>query len=65
MSQNGKQRRSDRAGPIRQAIARRCVAAGIPVLLSNSRRPGSLVDVVAELGDEARVGTDPATTTVG
>ena len=45
------------AGPLSQAIARRCAASGVSVLLSNSRGPDSLADVVAELGDDVKAGT--------
>ncbi|NGX07686.1 NAD(P)-binding domain-containing protein [Mycobacteroides franklinii] len=45
------------AGPVAQGIARRCVAAGIPVLLSNSRGPETLSDIVGELGAEAKAVT--------
>jgi predicted dinucleotide-binding enzyme len=45
------------AGPVAQAIARRCVAAGIPVRLSNSRGPASLRDVVAELAGDTVAAT--------
>lgn len=45
------------AGPAGQAIARRCVAAGITVLLSNNRGLDSLSDVVGELGHGAEAAT--------
>jgi predicted dinucleotide-binding enzyme len=45
------------AGAVAQAIARRCVAAGIPVRLSNSRGPDSLGDIVDELGPGAEAVT--------
>jgi len=45
------------AGAVAQAIGRRCLAAGIPVLLSNSRGPGSLDDVIDELGPGAEAAT--------
>jgi 8-hydroxy-5-deazaflavin:NADPH oxidoreductase len=41
------------SGPIGQAIARRCVAAGIPVFISNSRGPDSLTELTDALGTEA------------
>ena len=41
------------AGNIGQAIARRALAAGYRVMLSNSRGPGTLVAVAAALGCEA------------
>lgn len=45
------------AGAIGQAMARRLVAAGIDVILSNSRGPASLAPVVDALGAHARAGT--------
>jgi predicted dinucleotide-binding enzyme len=45
------------SGNIGAAVARLAVAAEIPVVLSNSRGPGSLVDLVAELGPLATAGT--------
>jgi 8-hydroxy-5-deazaflavin:NADPH oxidoreductase len=41
------------SGPIAQALAHHLVAAQTPVLISNSRGPDSLADLVAELGDNA------------
>lgn len=45
------------AGAIGQAMARRLVAAGIDVILSNSRGPESLAPVVDALGPRSRAGT--------
>ena len=45
------------SGAVAQAVARRCLAAGIPVVLSNSRGPASLGGIVSELGEAAAAGT--------
>jgi predicted dinucleotide-binding enzyme len=45
------------AGLIGVALARRAAKANIPVLLSNSREPGSLSGLVAEIGGPVRAGT--------
>ncbi|WP_205473342.1 NADPH-dependent F420 reductase [Nocardioides sp. SYSU D00038] len=45
------------SGHIGQAIARQAVAHGYDVVLSNSRGPETLADLVAELGDRARAAT--------
>ncbi len=45
------------AGAIGQAFARQLVNAGLNVILSNSRGPDSLAEVVNALGDRARAGT--------
>jgi predicted dinucleotide-binding enzyme len=45
------------AGAIGQAMARRLVAAGIDVILSNSRGPASLSPVIEALGPHSRAGT--------
>jgi predicted dinucleotide-binding enzyme len=45
------------AGEVARYIARRAVAAGHHVIVSNSRGPDSLSDLVAELGDGASAGT--------
>jgi predicted dinucleotide-binding enzyme len=45
------------AGAIGQAFAKQVVKAGINVILSNSRGPETLADVVNALGDKARAGT--------
>lgn len=45
------------AGAIGQAMAKRLVAAGLEVILSNSRDPGSLAPVINALGPLARAGT--------
>ena len=45
------------SGHIGSTVARLAVDAGHEVVLSNSRGPETLVDLVAELGDLARAGT--------
>jgi predicted dinucleotide-binding enzyme len=45
------------AGNIGSALARLAVAAGLNVVVSNSRGPETLVDLVAELGEQARAAT--------
>lgn len=45
------------AGHIGGTLARTAVAAGYAVVVSNSRGPHTLVDLVTELGDSARAGT--------
>jgi predicted dinucleotide-binding enzyme len=45
------------AGHIGSTLARLAVHAGHAVVVSNSRGPETLVDLVAELGDGARAGT--------
>jgi len=45
------------SGNIGSAIARLAVAADLNVVLSNSRNPETLADLVAELGDHARAAT--------
>lgn len=45
------------AGAIAQALARRLIAAGYPIILSNRRGPASLEPVVADLGPGASAGT--------
>jgi predicted dinucleotide-binding enzyme len=47
------------SGPISRALAHHLVKAGIPAYLSNSRGPGSLADLIAELGDGAHAATVP------
>ncbi|MFJ2176909.1 NADPH-dependent F420 reductase [Streptomyces sp. NPDC087851] len=44
-------------GMIGSALARLAVAAGLNVVLSNSRGPETLADLVAELGEHARAAT--------
>ena len=48
------------AGGIGQAFAAQAVRAGYEVILSNSRGPGSLTEVVSRLGPRARAGTREA-----
>ena len=45
------------SGNIGSALARLAVAAGLDVVLSNSRGPETLTDLVAELGEQARAAT--------
>ena len=45
------------SGNIGSTVARLAVAAGYDVVLSNSRGPETLADLVAELGDHARAAT--------
>ena len=45
------------AGQVAQTIARRAIAAGHHVILSNSRGPESLTDIVTQLGAGASAGT--------
>src|SRR5690242_19480838 len=45
------------SGNIGGTVARLAVAAGYQVVLSNSRGPDTLADLVAELGPAARAGT--------
>lgn len=45
------------AGLIGAAFARRLAQANLPAILSNSRGPGSLVDLVADIGGSIRAGT--------
>ncbi|WP_131736209.1 NADPH-dependent F420 reductase [Actinomadura roseirufa] len=49
------------SGMIGSSVARLAVAAGLDVVLSNSRGPETLADLVADLGDRARAAT-PAET---
>jgi 8-hydroxy-5-deazaflavin:NADPH oxidoreductase len=53
------------AGHIGSTLARLAVDAGHAVVLSNSRGPETLVDLVAELGDGARAGTPKEAATDG
>lgn len=45
------------AGHIGAAFARRLASANIPAILSNSRDPGSLANLVADIGGPTRAGT--------
>ena len=45
------------SGNIGTALARLAVAAGMDVVLSNSRGPETLAELVAELGKQARAAT--------
>lgn len=53
------------SGNIGTAIARLAVAAGYDVVLSNSRGPETLADLVAELGEHARAATPAEAAQVG
>jgi 8-hydroxy-5-deazaflavin:NADPH oxidoreductase len=44
-------------GSIGATFARKLAQAGIPAILSNSRGPDSLADLVAEIGGAVRAGT--------
>ena len=44
-------------GMIGGQVARLAIAAGLDVILSNSRGPETLADLVAELGERARAAT--------
>jgi 8-hydroxy-5-deazaflavin:NADPH oxidoreductase len=45
------------SGPLTQALAPHLVTAQMQVLISNSRGPDSLTELVAELGDAAQAVT--------
>lgn len=45
------------SGPLTQALAPHLVAARVPVLVSNSRGPDSVTELVGELGDAAQAVT--------
>ena len=45
------------SGAVGHAVATRAVAAGVPVILSNSRGPDTLTEVVDELGTGVSAGT--------
>lgn len=47
------------SGNIGSTVARLAVAAGYDVVLSNSRGPETLQDLVKELGPAARAATSP------
>lgn len=53
------------SGMIGSAVARLAVAAGLNVVLSNSRGPETLADLVAELGEQARATTPSEVAAVG
>jgi len=53
------------AGHIGSQVARAAVASGYDVVLSNSRGPETLADLVAELGPRARAGTSEAAAAAG
>jgi predicted dinucleotide-binding enzyme len=45
------------AGSVASQVARKAVQLGYDVILSNSRGPGTLTDLAAELGPAARAAT--------
>src|SRR5260370_25021210 len=45
------------AGSIGAAFARRVAGANLPAILSNSRGPDSLTDIIADIGGAVRAGT--------
>jgi 8-hydroxy-5-deazaflavin:NADPH oxidoreductase len=53
------------SGMIGSSVARLALAAGLEVVLSNSRGPETLVDVVADLGGRARAATPAETARAG
>jgi 8-hydroxy-5-deazaflavin:NADPH oxidoreductase len=53
------------SGHIGQAIAKQAIAHGHEVVLSNSRGPETLADLVAELGPQARAATGDDAATAG
>lgn len=53
------------SGRIGGTVAKLAVAAGHPVILSNSRGPQTLADLAAELGPLARAGTAPEAAEAG
>ncbi|CAH0246156.1 hypothetical protein SRABI26_03022 [Arthrobacter sp. Bi26] len=53
------------AGHIGGQLARKAVEFGYDVVISNSRGPGTLVDLVAELGPKARAATPPEAAAAG
>ncbi|MGW7695016.1 NADPH-dependent F420 reductase [Streptomyces asiaticus] len=52
-------------GMVGSAVARRATDAGLHVVLSNSRGPQTLADLVAELGDRARAATPAEAASAG
>lgn len=53
------------SGNIGSGVARLAIAAGYDVVLSNSRGPETLADLVAELGERARAATPAEAATAG
>ncbi|WP_067498823.1 NADPH-dependent F420 reductase [Actinoplanes sp. TFC3] len=53
------------SGNIGGTVARLAVAAGYDVVLSNSRGPETLTELVSELGDKARAASAPEAATAG
>jgi 8-hydroxy-5-deazaflavin:NADPH oxidoreductase len=53
------------AGHIGSQVARAAIASGYDVVISNSRGPESLTDLVSELGPQARAGTTEEAAALG
>jgi 8-hydroxy-5-deazaflavin:NADPH oxidoreductase len=53
------------AGQIGSQVARAAIASGYDVVISNSRGPESLTDLVSELGPQARAGTTEEAAALG
>jgi predicted dinucleotide-binding enzyme len=53
------------AGNIGSQVARAAIASGYDVVISNSRGPETLTDLVSELGPRARAGTTQEAATAG
>jgi 8-hydroxy-5-deazaflavin:NADPH oxidoreductase len=53
------------AGHVGSQIARAAIASGYDVVISNSREPQTLADLVSELGPQARAGTTEEAATTG
>ena len=53
------------AGHIGSQVARAAIASGYHVVISNSRGPETLTDLVSELGSQARAGTAQEAATAG
>jgi predicted dinucleotide-binding enzyme len=53
------------AGQIGSQVARAAIASGYDVVISNSRGPESLIDLVSELGPQARAGTTEEAAALG
>jgi predicted dinucleotide-binding enzyme len=53
------------AGHIGSQVARAAIASGYDVVISNSRGPGTLTDLVSELGSQARAGTTEEAAAIG
>jgi 8-hydroxy-5-deazaflavin:NADPH oxidoreductase len=53
------------AGNIGSQIARAAIASGYQVMISNSRGPDTLADLVSELGPQASAGTSEEAAAAG